>query len=56
MNVMFVKTNKLEFLAIDHDFFSEETKCFVLFRLKRNMQPDVHNFETNISIELFFAF
>ena len=36
---MLVKTKKLEYLAVDQDFFSgDSTKCFVLFRAKRSMQ------------------
>ena len=54
---MLVKTKKLEYLAVDQDFFSgDSTKCFVLFRAKRSMQPGVLNFETNVSVELFLAF
>ena len=54
---MLVKTNKLEFLTIDQEFFSgDSTKCFVFFRVKRNMQSDVLNFQTNISVELILTF
>ena len=56
-NVMLVKTNKLEFLTIDQEFFSgDSTKCFMLFRVKRNIQSDVLNFQTNISVELILTF
>ena len=50
------ETNKLEFLAVDQDFFSgDSTECFVLFRAKKNMQSGVLNFQTNVSVELFLT-
>ena len=57
MNVMLVKTNKLEFLAVDQDsFLGDSTKCFVLFRAKGSMQPAVLNFQTNVRVKLLLAF
>ena len=54
---MLVKTNKLEFLAVDQDsFLGDSTKCFVLFRAKGSMQPAVLNFQTNVRVKLLLAF
>ena len=54
---MLVKTNKLESLAVDQEFFSgDSANCFVLFRAKRNMQSGVLNFQINASVDLFLAF